>query len=60
MGRIEFVVALFDHDQLRLYVESRVRVDLMLGWLPTDGAKLLECVGQDEHITLKRRKIDGV
>ena len=32
----------------------------MLGWVQTDGAKRVECIGQDEHITVKRGKFGCV
>ena len=41
---------LVHHNQLRLDVESRVWINRILGWLPADGAELLEGIAQDEHI----------
>ena len=60
VSRLEFVVALHCHDQLRLYVELCVTIELLFWRLDADGAKLFECTGQDKRITLKERNIAGV
>ena len=60
MSRVEFEVALLCHHQLRLDVESCLRIDLMFEGFHADGAKLFECMGHGKHIILKERNFDGV
>ena len=53
---MEIEVALLGHQQLGLFIEPRVGIDLVFEWLHVDRAILNEGISQDENITVALNK----